>query len=264
MINYALNISNRYQFTSERFFLFLSTIMVLSFYNIVGYYSSLRHLNYTGVLITTFDKAIPFQDIWVVFYIAIYPVIFLSGLFFWFNKDVTIVSVRACSLTVILMALTCYALFFAFPMSVISVFGVPKALYYHSLLAGLTKKMFSTESRWDANPSMHITVSWIAYRFLTHIYSQKILKYSYIIWFIGMLIGTLTLKVHIIFNIICGILIAELFFRFVFENEVTKKISLKFGTIDRKYKLIFYLLFLFFLLIIFIKTCKHCTGATII
>ena len=86
-------------------------------------------------------------------------------------------------------------------------------------------------SPWNAFPSYHIASGWNILR-----YTQERLKcgqYLMAIWFIGMCIGTVTLKLHIILDGVAAIFIAELCYQ-LFKLPKIKLILQQFIALPRK------------------------------
>jgi hypothetical protein len=219
-------------------------VLILFFYYVpIGEISGLRGLNLAPYMTTPLDRIIPFNTFWIIFYgiskYVIASVIVLIRL----KVGANIKFIQRMALTYLAIILMAYVLFLLTPSSVIKMFGIPNELWRSgSWLNQQTVYEYRHESPWNSNPSLHIGMSWLTYRFFAYVYKNKIYHTIYMIWFLGMLIGTLCLKVHVICNLVCGFILAEGSFRMVFHSDCSDKLVTWLDSIVYYKKIILYLM----------------------
>ncbi len=94
-------------------------------------------------------------------------------------------------------------------------------------------------SPWNSFPSYHIGSGWIVLRYAME--RLKFLRYFFMVWFIGMCIGALTLKVHTIADGVVAIMISEWLYRFFRKPTSQKQLRLFLQQTDPKNRICGYL-----------------------
>ncbi|WP_133128714.1 phosphatase PAP2 family protein [Legionella nagasakiensis] len=216
----------------ELIVLITATFIFFMYYGVVSHLASLIGFNTAYYLVTPLDNMIKYTPFWIVFYslAELVPIITLLIIRFKIGPDIIIF--RRMVISIFILLFINYLLYLLFPCSVIEMYGVPKEIWSHNYLERLVRLEFSTEAPWNANPSLHIGFSWIIYRFFSVYYKKPIPRILFLAWFVGMSLGTLTLKVHIIVNVILGFLLSELLFRYVYKNKITGKFALFLGAVN--------------------------------
>lgn len=228
------------------------------YYGPIGYIASQEGVNYANYFVTQFDLLTPFNSIFILFYILAEFVIVLAVVLVRIRIGPELAVFQQLSCSVIVFLLINFSIFLLYPSSAIDLYGIPTIVNSHGWLEYLVTLMYRSTSPWNSNPSLHIGMSWFIYRFFSRYYKFWA-KTIYLLWFIGMAIGTLVLKVHMLFNILFAILLAQLCF-FIFMTYIPKeKYSYYLDKIPIKIRLFLYTL-LIIILITFLTIHIHSIG----
>ncbi len=203
-----------------------ATFVLFLYYNVVSHLTSFIGVNTAPYLITPLDKLINYTPIWVIFYYFAFVCAKLVVLLIRIKIGPEILVFRKMIITIFSLLLINFLLYFIFPCSVIEIFHVPTEVNSGEFLDSLVKVLFTRMAPWNANPSLHAAFCWLIYRFLAIYYNNIVAKTLFLSWFMGMILGTLTLKVHVIINDVLGILLAEICFRYIYTSNITERINL--------------------------------------
>ena len=195
----------------------LLSVVVFACYGMVAEIASKMGVNYTPILVTEFDKNIPFTNIWGLFYEGAFyvPAVVFLLLRWRFGPNVALFQ-RMC-LSVISMMLISFVVFILFPTNSSNILGVPH-LKPDSFANSVVIFIYRSIEGWNSTPSTHISMSWLFFRFFAryfHLFWQRLI---YLIWFVGMALGTVTLRVHIVLDICTGFLLAEICYQIIYKK----------------------------------------------
>ena len=235
--------------------LVLLALVVFGFYGPTAEMSSWQGVNYSTIFLTHFDRLVEFSTIFIVFYqLAFYiPVIITLLVRFKIGPDLVVFQKIVAALVVLLIAN--YVIYLIWPTNAYALFDPPK-ITGAGVLDSMTRWVFANIEAWCANPSLHIGLGWFFFRFFATYYRRWWQWLIYLFWFLGMALGTLTLKVHILVNVLTGVLLTELIYQVFVVHFPDKPFERFNAVITAKQKLIIYLILLVALATILISFWK--------
>lgn len=182
------------------------------YYNLIGHISSLRGLDFGPFLYTPLDRAFPYIPELVWFYQIAVPVPALTlALISWkIGRDVPVY--RRVVLAFLTLLFFQFALYLLLPTSGTSV-RLAEAATGEGLLGALVRYQYRLASLWCACPSLHVSACWYFYRLFARYYPH--LRFLYLFWFIGMVLGTVGIKIHYVLDGVAGLVLGEAAYRFV-------------------------------------------------
>ena len=182
------------------------------YYNLIGHIASLRGVDAGPHLLTAVDRAIPYMPFWVNFYQLAYfmPGVVLALVFARNGLDVP--AVRRILVAFLSLLFAHYGLYLAVPASAAAV-RLPDAALGAGTLGGLVRYQYALATIWCAWPSLHVSACWFFFRLLATHYRR--LRWIYLGWFVGMVVGTAAIKIHYVLDAATGLVLGECAFRFV-------------------------------------------------
>ena len=183
------------------------------YYNLIGHLSSLRGVDFGPWLLTPLDRAIPYLRLGVHPYQIAYfmPGLVLVLLLIKFRMDTP--AVRRVVVTFLWLLFTHYALYLLFPVSARSIRLADDAVGA-GMLGDLVRYQYRLATVWCAWPSLHVSACWFFYRVLAQHYRR--FRWVYLAWFVAMVIGTVTIKIHYVLDGVMAMVLGEVAYRFVF------------------------------------------------
>ena len=180
------------------------------YYNLVGHLASLRGVDFGPLLITPLDRALPYLPGLVWFYQLAYvvPGIILVQLLWRLGPDV--LALRRIFAGLVVLLSVHFALYLLLPMSAQSVRLAPDALG-QGLSAELVRYQYRLATVWCAWPSLHVSGCWYLYRVIAR--HSPVLRWAWLAWFVGMLVGTAGIKIHYVLDGVAGLAVAEAVYR---------------------------------------------------
>ena len=198
----------------ELFFLILLSILVFGFYGPVAEISSWQGVNYSTTIVTNFDHSTLFTTIWIIFYqIAFYLPVVIT-LLVRFKEGAQITLFQRVVFALLALLIVNYIIYIVWPTNAYVLFKQTKVVG-SDLTDDITRWVFANIEAWCATPSLHIGLGWFFFRFFAAHYTKWWQRLLYLIWFVGMALGTLTLKVHILVDVLTGLITAEFFYYFM-------------------------------------------------
>ncbi|MCI5145135.1 MAG: phosphatase PAP2 family protein [Candidatus Electrothrix sp. AR3] len=85
------------------------------------------------------------------------------------------------------------------------------------ILGELIRLNYEVASLWNACPSFHVASPWFLYRTLGHYVPRRHLLFFFLA--LSIMASTIFIRIHYIADIIGGILVSELVFRFVLRRQ---------------------------------------------
>ena len=200
------------------------TLLVFFCYGVVAEISSKLGSNYAEMLVSKFDYQIQFTTMWAACYEAAFyvPIAVLLAIRLKRGPDVAIFQ-RIC-LTTICMMLIGFVIFLVFPTNSSILLGVPH-LEPTSFGNKLVLFIYRSIEGWNSTPSTHIGLSWLFFRFFAHCFKNWYWRAIYLLWFVGMMFGTLTLRVHILIDVATGFLWAEFCYQVIYARITRKSLA---------------------------------------
>ncbi|MCY6484212.1 phosphatase PAP2 family protein [Clostridium aestuarii] len=170
------------------------------------------------------DNLIPFSKIFIIPYIIWYPFMISTLVYFCF-RDKEIYHKMIISL--ILGLLLSYAIFFLFQT------GIERpVIEQNDILSKLVKFIYKTDNPYNCFPSIHVFTSYLMIKGIVNC-KAKNTKSILIVSFTATIIilSTLFVKQHLVWDVIGGIILAEIVFKIskiykMLFNMVSKKIAL--------------------------------------
>jgi membrane-associated phospholipid phosphatase len=183
------------------------------YYNLIGHLSSLRGVDFGPWLMTPLDRAMPYLPLGVHPYQIAYfmPGLVLVLLVIKFRMDPP--SVRRLVAAFLCLLFTQYALYLLFPVSARSIRLADEAIG-SGMLAELVRYQYHLATVWCAWPSLHVSACWLFYRVLAQYYRR--FHWIYLVWFVAMVVGTVSIKIHYVLDGVTGLVLGELAYRFLF------------------------------------------------
>ncbi len=180
------------------------------YYNLVGHVASLRGVDLGPHLVTPVDLALPYMPFWVLFYQLAYfaPVIVMALLLRRLRLDLP--RFRRIVLAFLVMLAVHYVLYLAFPTSARAV-RIPEEALGDDTLGRLVRYQYRIATVWCAWPSFHISAGWYFFRLLLRY--CRVSPWVYLVWFAGMFIGTVAIKIHHFLDGVTALLLAEAAYR---------------------------------------------------
>lgn len=235
--------------------LILLSLVVFGFYGPTAEISSWRGVNYSHIFVTHFDRLIEFSTVWIVFYQLAFYVPVIVTLLVRFKVGPKIVIFQKVVAALVVLLIVNYAIYIIWPTNAYALFD-PPVIHGNDVLSSMTRWVFANIEAWCANPSLHIGLGWFFFRFFAQYYRRWWHWAIYLFWFCGMALGTLTLKVHILVNLLTGVLLTELIYQALvlyFPDSIYEKLNAK---VSKRQKIIFYLVLLLPLTVILIAFWK--------
>jgi len=211
----------------ECFVLYAIGICLALGYDIASYYAQVRGVDYGSCLLLSFDKMIPFTDLFIFFYFSSYitPKLLFLYTIVYKRLDVRLVRIFVCVFGI--TQLCAYAIFVIVPTSNSPlVDSAPNVAY---LFFPEITRWFNTTVMplYNAFPSLHVATNWICILYFYHITPDTAKFKSFVgatlfVIFILVLISTVTLKYHYLFDLIAGYLLAEFMFYLCFKTDILR------------------------------------------
>ncbi|HVV68870.1 MAG TPA: phosphatase PAP2 family protein [Gammaproteobacteria bacterium] len=209
----SLERSTNIQRFAEAFILFILLLCLWAQYAFIGNILNSRGTNYINLITLPLDHDLAFSTFWSLFYSAalIIPFVFVWILFIFSRFNLLLI--YRLFLSCLLILIIHYIIYFLFPTCKILWQDPGFSAFWQQIqtpgfLNRNTQFVMSITTPWNSFPSYHIGSAWIILRFTFARF--KILGSLFLIWFIGMCLGTITLKVHVIMDGIAAIIISEL------------------------------------------------------
>ena len=173
------------------------------------FYGYLNNAN-RGVrsLETEFDRAIPFMKSFIIPYIMWYPFILMVLVYLCYKHRTTYYKILS---TLVLGMLFCYAVYFFYQTT------VPRpTLTDTDLLTKLVKFIYNRDNPFNCFPSIHVLSSYLMMKGIKQSGSSNLIVNN-TIYTIGILIilSTLFVKQHVVYDGIVAIILAELLYKLV-------------------------------------------------
>jgi len=200
-------------------------ILILYFimiqYNFVGALSVAIQKPYS--LKTVVDNWIPFIPWFLVPYLfwTLFP---LAGLIFSIRKKITAIDICSLYIAHILLILSCFVIYLAFPTTAISVM-VDTSLFDHNLFPsmGALQKIYNAGVPYNAFPSYHVASVMFIAIFL--FYKWRNLFWLHLPLAIAIIIATVFIKFHFFVDILGGIAMGVFAYYILYEKIVLKKMN---------------------------------------
>ncbi len=159
-------------------------------------------------LVTTVDNSIPFIKAFIIPYIAWYGFIFLTMLYLCYkDKDTYYKTLTSYALGLI----ASYITFYFFQTT------VPRPeLMGSDILTKMVHSIYSADQPYNCFPSIHVLTSFLMVKAIMASSARNNIN-MYVIWFSAamIIISTLFVKQHVIFDAVSGIIYADIIFRIV-------------------------------------------------
>jgi hypothetical protein len=156
---------------------------------------------------------------WVHFYQVAYFVPAVAIILLLVRIGTDLPTVRRIVLAFLVLLSVHYALYLLLPTSA-RVMRLDDAALGEGLLGELVRYQYRIATPWCAWPSLHVSACWFFYRPFARRF--PLLRWPYLIWLLGMFVGTFAIKIHYIADGVTGFILAEAAYRFVylrFERE---------------------------------------------
>ena len=204
---------NKFQNYFEFMVVSIAIYLLWTFYVPIGTLTSFKGVNNAHLTFFPWDNLISFCPYPVTAYGIAFILVPLAIFFSIINLYKDQNAIRAFYLAFFLLILICFVIFWFFPTSVITFRGIPQEVYKESFLNAQVLETYQRVSPWNSFPSMHIATGWLCLRMVFFAFNNKVVKYSYLIWFLMMMLGTVSLMYHSILDGVAGFIIAEVVFR---------------------------------------------------
>lgn len=210
--------------------LFVLMLCYWAQYGFIGNVVIGRGVNYIHFLISPLDQAIPFSASWSLFYSSALFVPFLFSWLIFIQSRFDLLLFYRMLLTC-LLTLTIHFTFYLLLPTCTDIWNYPgfstfwQQLKLPGLLHDNARYILSITSPWNSFPSYHIGSGWIVLRYTMERLRLRFLRYFFLIWFMGMCIGALTLKVHTIADGLAAILISECVYQLFRQPVLQKSLS---------------------------------------
>jgi len=191
------------------------------YYNPVGHLASLEGRNFAQFITTPLDRAMPFMPWFVLCYQLAYfaPTATLLAAILTRRADAPLV--RRALAAFLAMLYVQYAIYLIFPVSA-SALRVDPTTLGGGFLDRLIAYQYRIATPWNACPSLHVSACWYFYRLFTLNFPR--LRWAYLAWFAGMVVGTMAIKIHFALDTAAGLVIGASAYR-LFEH-LTRRGSL--------------------------------------
>lgn len=183
------------------------------YYNLIGHISSLRGVDFGPHLLTPIDRLIPYMPVWVHAYQLAYfmPGAVLALLLIRLGADAP--AVRRILLAFLSLLFLHYALYLLLPTSARAI-RLPDDTLGSGILGSLVRYQYRLATVWCAWPSFHASACWLFCRLLGRHFRRA--SWVYLVWYVAMLIGTVSIKIHYVMDAATGLLLGEAAYRLVF------------------------------------------------
>jgi membrane-associated phospholipid phosphatase len=191
----------------DKIYFILFVLQITLIYKLIQIYFTNGH----DIKIPLDDK-IPFIAPFVAFYMLYAAVLILFFILAYKNKHLFLAS----SKSFLFAATICSLIYIFFPTAVIRPEILPTTIFNKLVLF-----IYSIDTAVNAFPSEHITFSILANLCLSRINK----KLSYFLWPLTFLIvlSTLFIKQHYIFDVLAGILLAWISYQFIFKRNLSRQ-----------------------------------------
>lgn len=214
---------NRNTRFAEFLLLFILMAAYWAQYTFIGDLVSDWGVNHIDLVTLPWDKTIPFSASWSFFYSSALFIPFIFGGIVFFRSGLDLLLAYRMMLTGILVLTIHYICYVSFPTATL-IWKYPGFTTFWQQIQGPgwlnenTRFILSITSPGNSFPSYHIGSAWIILRYTFE--RSKLLGLIFLAWFIGMCIGTLTLKVHVIMDGVAGIIISELCYQLFKTHKI--------------------------------------------
>lgn len=183
------------------------------YYNLVGHVASLRGRDLGPYLLTPLDRAVPYMPFWVHFYQLAYlaPLAVVAVLIRRLRLDLP--RFRRIVLAFLAMLSVHYALYLLVPTSARDL-RLPEEVLGEGLAGRLVRYQYRLATVWCAWPSFHVAAGWYLLRLLFRYCTAA--PWIYLVWFAGMCVGTVAIKIHYVLDGLTAIAVAEASYRAVY------------------------------------------------
>ena len=217
--------SNNLQRCTEIFILFILLLCFWAQYAFIGNFVNARGVNYIDLITLPFDRDLAFSTFWSLFYSTALIVPFMFGWIIFIRSRFNLLYTYRLFLSCLLILVIHYSIYLLFPTCKIlwQEPGFPafwQQIQTPGLLNENTRFVLGITTPWNSFPSYHIGSAWIILRFTFERF--KILGGIFLLWFIGMCLGTITLKVHVVLDGVAGIIISELCYQLFKTNPIQR------------------------------------------
>ncbi len=197
---------------TEIFILFVVLLCFWAQYAFIGDVLNSRGINYINFITLPIDQHIQFSTTWSLFYSTALIIPFLFGWIIFIRSKFNLLYTYRLFLTCLLILIIHYCIYFIFPTCKILWQDPGFTTFWQQIqnpgfLNENTRFVLSITTPWNSFPSYHIGSAWVIFRYTFERF--KILGVIFLLWFIGMCLGTLTLKVHVVLDGVAAILISE-------------------------------------------------------
>ncbi len=200
-----------------RFFQVLSPLAVLLvhglLYNPVGQVVALRGMDFSPFIKTPLDALVPYVPIFVLPYLFIwfYPIVLMG----WLYRNLGVrdpAPYQHLSVTLLALMGICYVIWIVFPVRV-DLRMDEAVLRQGGFLDKWVLRNYVVASLWNACPSFHVASPWFLYRVLRH--HVPGCHPIFLCLALSIMASTVFIRIHYLADIVGGILVSELVFRFV-------------------------------------------------
>lgn len=196
--------------------LIIITLFLWFLYIPIGNLSAVKNTNYAHYFITSWDINTLYIALLYIPYMLTFIICPLAAITLIIKNYDSPELEQKIIFTYLTVISTAFIIFFFLPTNVPMIKKIPAGAYAPDYLNKLVLDSYNYVISWNSLPSLHIATAWIPYRFFK---TGKLLRYSYLAWFVLMCWSTLALNYHMMADIISGIALVE-FYLFVFmKNE---------------------------------------------
>jgi len=204
----------------------LSVIMLLfsSLYDLISYIS-LHNVIYSTHLITAWDDDIPFNSSLALIYLSTFLMSPLVYLYFLFIVKCSFSQIKTILFGWCIIIAVSLAIYFFIPTS--SFLTLKNQVHFNyqpqsELSSLLTYLVFKIVVPGCSFPSTHISGVWYIYRCLCFFKIRFFYKLLYLIYCILVAISTVTLKLHLIADVIAALILVEIVYWFFVKPNLNK------------------------------------------
>lgn len=206
--------------TAVRFFQVLSPLAVLLvhglLYNPIGDLVALRGTDFSLFIKTPLDALVPYVPFFVLPYLFIwfFPIVLMGCLYRDLGMRDPAPFLRL-SLALLSLMGICYVIWTVFPVRVD--LRIDEAvLRQGGFLDEWVLRNYAVASLWNACPSFHVASPWFLYRVLCHHLPGRHPVFLFLA--LSIMASTVFIRIHYLADIVGGILVSELVFRFVLRR----------------------------------------------
>lgn len=194
----------------ELLLLALLATTVFLYYYVFSMIADSRGINYASIVHLKIDDSIPFFNGFIYAYILQQIVPYFTA--YGFYQTDSVEEIRRNVLEFITICVVCQIFYYFFPVNVPLIYrdllnAAMQAQDRNSLLGLATLWTFEATAPWNAFPSFHIAGGWFCFRVFRR--RRPVMKAVFLVYFTLMTISTVTLKMHVLLDLIGGFIVAE-------------------------------------------------------